>query len=53
MARGWTVFMPMSLATLARVRLSPRRRFAKEHGSELSFSNISAELGDIKIALKA
>lgn len=51
--RGWTVFMPMSLATLARVCLSPRRHFVKEHGSELSFSNVSAELGEIKIALKA
>jgi hypothetical protein len=45
--------MPIRMATLARVRLSPLRRFREEVASRTTFSASSAELGQVKIALKA
>ena len=45
--------MAIREATWPQVRLSPLRRFLEEVGSGLTFSESSAELGEVKIDLNA
>ena len=53
MARGSTIFIPISFATLFCVHLFPWWHLARELASALSLSMASVALGDMKIALKA